>query len=292
MSGLDDNACNISYPSQAKSYVNAVRNSINNRGNDSRFDQDASGIKPTITLSQETPHDFPLALLGCYKDFCSIANIRTMCSAKGFLDVDFKYLEGLWVLFVFTSKDVRDKFLNHNGVMSWFSTLKPWHDDFVVEEHLIWLEIEGVPIRAWNNDIFTQICGKWGEVLFMDDSDQSSSIGVYEKQEDHLFEENDVEFVVELKDDIGIGEEVHDLETNAKVDVPTDVPDEVDEFWDLVVNTWNNDHIVNANDHQGRLSSIDIKIDQGNATEEDFKDRRDSLTFLETLDRMEARDLA
>ncbi|GKE85332.1 hypothetical protein Tco_1559074 [Tanacetum coccineum] len=37
---------------------------------------------------------------------------------------------------------------------------------------------------------------------------------------------------------------------------------EVDEFRDLVVNTWNNDHIVNANDHQARLSSIDIKIDQ------------------------------
>ncbi|GJS04563.1 hypothetical protein Tco_0321071 [Tanacetum coccineum] len=52
--------------------------------------------------------------------------------------------------------------------MAWFSSLKPRHDDFVVEERLIWLEIEGVPIRAWNNDAFNQICSKWGEVLFMD----------------------------------------------------------------------------------------------------------------------------
>ncbi|GKC64318.1 reverse transcriptase domain-containing protein, partial [Tanacetum coccineum] len=44
------------------------------------------------------------------------------------------------------------------------------------EERLIWLEIEGIPIRAWNNEVFTQICGKWGEVLFMDDSDQCNRL--------------------------------------------------------------------------------------------------------------------
>ncbi|GJZ49247.1 putative RNA-directed DNA polymerase, eukaryota, reverse transcriptase zinc-binding domain protein [Tanacetum coccineum] len=70
---------------------------------------------------------------------------------EGFLDVDFKYLGGLWVLFDFESSDARDKFLKHNGVTTWFSILKPWHDDFVAEERLIWLEVDGVPIRAWDN---------------------------------------------------------------------------------------------------------------------------------------------
>ncbi|PWA89223.1 RNA-directed DNA polymerase, eukaryota, Reverse transcriptase zinc-binding domain protein [Artemisia annua] len=214
----------------------------------------ASGIStPTIILSQDIPNDFPLALLGCYKDFRSIANTRTMCSTEGFLEVDFKYLGGLWL----------------------------WHNDFVVEERLIWLEIEGVPIRAWNNDTFTQICRKWGEVLFMDDSDscnrlskrlcvksshallvfastlvtinnvtyairvrelcswtptfigvdhdsdEASSIGAHEKQEDQLFEENDVESVVEIKDDTGTGPDDpngHDQDTDVKVHVPTHVP--------------------------------------------------------------------
>ncbi|GJZ19134.1 RNA-directed DNA polymerase, eukaryota, reverse transcriptase zinc-binding domain protein [Tanacetum coccineum] len=533
----DDIACKASYPSLANSYVNVARNSSNNHGNSSSSHHDASGIKTTIALSQETSHDFPLALLGCYKDFHSIVNTHTMCSAKGFLGIDFKYLGGLWVLFDFNSKDVRDKFLNHNGITSWFSTLKPWHDDFVVEERLIWLEIEGVPIRAWNNEIFTQIYGKWGEVLFMDGSDQwnrlfkrlciksshpllrndqdideVSSNGVYEKHEDHLFDENDVEPAVELKDNIKTGEEVHDQNMNDKVDVPTDVsngmnnlpvnsdpfglgplinkksfkgpkehhsdtpefppgfspvnddhqssesinnlsggdaphpgfsllgkleetikvglalglnmercekplasliadkgdfvdgiivmmgdlnevreaierfgksfndrqatlfndfindaslfdipfggfnytwtdkwgskmskldrflvsdnfyevfphstgivlekgiPDhrpillkglhvdygltpfcffhswlELHGFRDLVVNTWKNDGIINVNDHQVKFSSIDIKIDQCKATEEDFKERRDSLTFLGNFDRMETRDLA
>ena len=41
----------------------------------------------------------------------------------------------------------------------------------MVEERLVWLEIEGVPIRAWENDTFKSICKKWGDLLFSDDSD-------------------------------------------------------------------------------------------------------------------------
>nr|GEW55415.1 RNA-directed DNA polymerase, eukaryota, reverse transcriptase zinc-binding domain protein [Tanacetum cinerariifolium] len=70
---------------------------------------------------------------------------------------------------------------------------------------------------------------------------------------------------------------------------------EMEGFQNLVVDTWNNDGIVNANglkDHQKRLSSIDVKIDHGIASEEDFKNRRDSLTFVGALDHTEARDLA
>ncbi|GJV09704.1 reverse transcriptase domain, reverse transcriptase zinc-binding domain protein [Tanacetum coccineum] len=124
-----------------------------------------------ITLKQDKPCDFPLAVLGCYKDFRSIANTCNLCRSEGFLDLEFKYLGGLWVLFDFTSLDARNKFLNHKGVATWFSSLKPWHDDFVVDERLIWLEIEGVPLRAWEKDTFTSIAKKWGELLFMDDSD-------------------------------------------------------------------------------------------------------------------------
>nr|GEX91049.1 ARID DNA-binding domain-containing protein [Tanacetum cinerariifolium] len=45
-------------------------------------------------------------------------------------------------------------------------------------------------------------------------------------------------------------------------------------------------------DHLKRFSSIDAKVDQGCASEEDIMDRKDSLYFLGELDRMEANDLA
>nr|GEV12839.1 putative RNA-directed DNA polymerase, eukaryota, reverse transcriptase zinc-binding domain protein [Tanacetum cinerariifolium] len=121
-------------------------------------------------------NDFPLAVIGCYKDFRSIANARSLCHGEGFLDVNFKYLGGLWLMFEFKSLKVRDKFLKHDGILSWFSTLKLWHDDFVVDERLVWLEVEGVPIRAWDDAVFNSICNKWGEVIFSDDSDSSNRL--------------------------------------------------------------------------------------------------------------------
>ncbi|GJX85395.1 RNA-directed DNA polymerase, eukaryota, reverse transcriptase zinc-binding domain protein, partial [Tanacetum coccineum] len=61
-------------------------------------------------------------------------------------------------------------------ILACFSSLIPWHDDFVVKERLIWLEIEGVPLRPRDNDVFTKICNKWGEVLFLDDTDKCNRL--------------------------------------------------------------------------------------------------------------------
>ncbi|GKE02516.1 putative RNA-directed DNA polymerase, eukaryota, reverse transcriptase zinc-binding domain protein [Tanacetum coccineum] len=70
---------------------------------------------------------------------------------------------------------------------------------------------------------------------------------------------------------------------------------EMEGFHKLVVETWNNDGIVNDNarsyalkrNHQTILSSIDAKIDQGCASEDDFKARRDSLNIMGNQDRMQ-----
>nr|GEU48517.1 RNA-directed DNA polymerase, eukaryota [Tanacetum cinerariifolium] len=91
------------------------------------------------------------------RNFRSIANAHTLCSCEGFREVVIKYLGGLWVLFEFSKVETKSKFLKHKCILTWFSSLKPWYDDFVVEERLVWLEIEGVPLRAWNNDTFTSI---------------------------------------------------------------------------------------------------------------------------------------
>ncbi|GKE05701.1 reverse transcriptase domain, reverse transcriptase zinc-binding domain protein, partial [Tanacetum coccineum] len=69
--------------SKVNSYVNVTKNSpyvaknsLNGSGNASNYNHKDRGISsPTITLSQYTSNDFPLALLGCYKDLCSIANL-------------------------------------------------------------------------------------------------------------------------------------------------------------------------------------------------------------------------
>ncbi|GJY97792.1 RNA-directed DNA polymerase, eukaryota, reverse transcriptase zinc-binding domain protein [Tanacetum coccineum] len=156
----------------ASSFVNVARGSSNGEAKSPNTVHEGTGSHiPSIILSQDNSNDFPLALLGCYKDFRAIASTRSMCHNEGFSNVDFKYLGGLWVLFDFESSEARDKFLNHKGILTWFSTLKPWYNDFVVDERLVWLEIEGVPIHAWDNQVFNKICSRWGEVIFIDDTD-------------------------------------------------------------------------------------------------------------------------
>ena len=71
----------------------------------------------------------------------------------------------------FSSTNARDSFLAHEGVRSWFKEINPWTKDFKVLERLIWIDVEGVPFKAWCPKSFSLIARKWGEVVFMDDSD-------------------------------------------------------------------------------------------------------------------------
>lgn len=156
----------------ASSYVNAAKGQSKGEAKTFNSAHEGSGSHiPSIILTQDTSNDFPLGLLGCFKDFRAIANTKNMCHNEGFLNVDFKYLGGLWVLFDFDSEEARNKFLSHKGILTWFSSLIPWYNEFVVDERLVWLEIEGVPVRAWDNLVFTKICNRWGEIIFIDESD-------------------------------------------------------------------------------------------------------------------------
>ncbi|GKE54235.1 hypothetical protein Tco_1489391 [Tanacetum coccineum] len=119
---------NMSNSCKASSYANVGKNSrISGEKND-------GDIYPTMNITQEITNDFPLAILGCYKDFRAIAHTRSLCLSEGFLDVQFKYLGGLWVLFQFASQDAKDKFIKHKGILSKFSSLKPcWTPSFAEE---------------------------------------------------------------------------------------------------------------------------------------------------------------
>ena len=56
--------------------------------------------------------------------------------------------------------------------------LKPWHNDFVVEDRIVWLEVEGIPLLAWGNETFHKIASKWGELVFVDNTDGSNRFSI------------------------------------------------------------------------------------------------------------------
>ncbi|GJR21605.1 RNA-directed DNA polymerase, eukaryota, reverse transcriptase zinc-binding domain protein [Tanacetum coccineum] len=182
---------NDSYFCKTSSYANVVKASDNGEF------KDVGDSHHSVSLQMENSNEFPLAILGCYNDFRAIAHTRSMCRSEGFLDVQFKYLGGLWVLFEFSSQNAKDNFIKHEGILSRFSSLKPWHDDFVVEERLIWQEIEGVPLRAWNKETHLLF---WGDDSVTDDED---FMGKYEADKAEFFKNKDVESAVGLANDIG-----------------------------------------------------------------------------------------
>nr|GEU43524.1 RNA-directed DNA polymerase, eukaryota, reverse transcriptase zinc-binding domain protein [Tanacetum cinerariifolium] len=80
----------------------------------------------------------------------------------------------LWVLIEFTSGVSKQIFSQHVGVGSWFITLNQVSKSFVVDERIVWVDVEGIPMHAWTQNTFSKIGSKWVEVLDMNDTDKNS----------------------------------------------------------------------------------------------------------------------
>nr|GEW30009.1 RNA-directed DNA polymerase, eukaryota, reverse transcriptase zinc-binding domain protein [Tanacetum cinerariifolium] len=55
------------------------------------------------------------------------------------------------------------------GVASWFSHLCDAQPDFVSNERIVWVDVEGVPLHAWSRSTFYKIGSKWGEVMDLEE---------------------------------------------------------------------------------------------------------------------------
>ncbi|GKB66975.1 reverse transcriptase domain-containing protein [Tanacetum coccineum] len=54
--------------------------------------------------------------------------------------------------------------------MEWYFTQrKPVSHNFIPDDRMIWIEIEGLPLKAWTVNAFKRIAGNWGEAVFVDD---------------------------------------------------------------------------------------------------------------------------
>nr|GEZ70001.1 hypothetical protein [Tanacetum cinerariifolium]GEZ74023.1 hypothetical protein [Tanacetum cinerariifolium] len=60
------------------------------------------------------------------------------------------------------------------GVKSWCHVLQNAIHDFVSDERIVWVDIEGIPLNVWSCKTFTRIGKKWGEALDIEDNVDSS----------------------------------------------------------------------------------------------------------------------
>ncbi|GJZ12967.1 RNA-directed DNA polymerase, eukaryota, partial [Tanacetum coccineum] len=89
--------------------------------------------------------DLSNSLLGRVKEFASLSNLKTVLMNEGFVDIKLQYMGELWLIQAST--------------------------DFTNEGRIVWVEIEGVPIKLWSGNTFKRIASKWGELLDIDDQD-------------------------------------------------------------------------------------------------------------------------
>ncbi|GJX10356.1 DIE2/ALG10 family protein [Tanacetum coccineum] len=101
---------------------------------------------PTMVLDDDcvNQEDYMCCLNGKVKDFGSLSNIKIVLGNEGFNDIEIRYLGGLWVMIVFKSVEVKEKFKSNVGTGSWFSQLIQTLNDFIVDGRVTWVEIEGI----------------------------------------------------------------------------------------------------------------------------------------------------
>ncbi|GJY86438.1 RNA-directed DNA polymerase, eukaryota [Tanacetum coccineum] len=110
--------------------------------------------------------DFGMSLMGRVKDVSAIL-LPCIISKEGFQNVKLSYLGGMWVLFEFDSLTTKEKFLNHSGIGSWFTELIQATSSFENDERIVWISIEGLPIKAWTPNTFRKIASFMGRKVII-----------------------------------------------------------------------------------------------------------------------------
>ncbi|GJS89010.1 RNA-directed DNA polymerase, eukaryota, reverse transcriptase zinc-binding domain protein [Tanacetum coccineum] len=168
------------------SYANVVKNQSQGNGeNDS---------KPVLVLDDScvNTQDYSCCLNGKVKEVGVLENLKVALGNEGFTDIDLRYMGGLWVMIAFDSVEAKEKFLLSTGVCSWFSQLIQASSEFTTDERVTMVEIEGIPLKVWNENTFIRIASKWGTLLNVENLEKENyhckRLCVLTKSMSHIFE--------------------------------------------------------------------------------------------------------
>nr|GEY82122.1 RNA-directed DNA polymerase, eukaryota [Tanacetum cinerariifolium] len=171
---------------RATSFVNVVNGSLSGT-------QDPLMSSPSAIVIDDSclvERDVSKQVLGKVKEFASIPKLSLIINDEGFSDVKLTYLGGAWVLFEFINVETKENFMCHPGINSWFEVIKEACNDFVSEERIVWMDIEGIPLNAWSRETFVKIgkkcCFRWFGMGFEDRQEVSRKKRGYMSKEDDV----------------------------------------------------------------------------------------------------------
>ncbi|GKA81332.1 RNA-directed DNA polymerase, eukaryota [Tanacetum coccineum] len=98
--------------------------------------------------------------------------MRMVLGNEGFDDINLRYMGGMWIMIDFKTEDTKAKFQSCLGATSWFSLLIQASKEFVIDERITWVDIEGIPLKLWSESTFNRIAAKWGKMLYLEKLDE------------------------------------------------------------------------------------------------------------------------
>ncbi|GJX18696.1 nucleotide-binding alpha-beta plait domain-containing protein, partial [Tanacetum coccineum] len=155
---------NNGHRTDKRSYVNVVNGDT----------KSTEACEPALLLDESCLNqlDYSLGLLGKVKEFSSFDNMRMVLGNEGFDDINLRYMGGMWIMIGFKTEDTKAKFQSCLGATSWFSLLIQASKEFVIDERITWVDIEGIPLKLWSESTFNRIAAKWGKMLYLEKLDE------------------------------------------------------------------------------------------------------------------------
>nr|GFC17533.1 RNA-directed DNA polymerase, eukaryota [Tanacetum cinerariifolium] len=96
-------------------------------------------------------------LLGKVRDLSLIENIQVVRAKEGFHNVDVNYLRGSWVWMDFDNRNACLRFKQREDMQLYFTELCPLTKYFMVDDKVVCIRINGLPILAWSMRAFRKI---------------------------------------------------------------------------------------------------------------------------------------
>nr|GFA00682.1 nucleotide-binding alpha-beta plait domain-containing protein [Tanacetum cinerariifolium] len=80
---------------------------------------------------------------GKVKEFASLTNLKVVLGKEGYANIELKYMGGFLVMILFQDDETKKRFQFNLAVGSWFSQIIQAHNDFIIDERVIWMEVRG-----------------------------------------------------------------------------------------------------------------------------------------------------
>ena len=103
------------------------------------------------------------------RDFPTFPNLHILCLDEGFEDFNMRYVGGLWVMIEFNSKYACKNFMDSEIIEHWLLEKCGWDHNFFPLEHIVGVDVEGLPLCSWSEESFRKIVARWGSISQLED---------------------------------------------------------------------------------------------------------------------------